>query len=47
MGKILNDMIGESWNPTPRPEERQPATRGVYVTLERQIKCALTTHRIH
>ena len=35
--KILGDMAGEPWNP-----ERQPGTRGVYITLNRPIKCGGT-----
>ena len=32
------EMIGDPWNPTPQPKDKAPQVRGVYITLERQIK---------
>ena len=36
--KMLTEMNGEPWNPTAHHQERPPQVRGVYITLERQIK---------
>ena len=36
--KVLTEMNGEPWNPTAHHQDRPPQVRGVYVTLERQIK---------
>ena len=35
--KMLTEMNGEPWNPVP-PKDKAPQARGVYITLERQIK---------
>ena len=35
--KMLNEMNGEPWNPMP-PKDKAPQVRGVFTTLERQIK---------
>ena len=35
--KMLTEMNGEPWNPVP-PKDKAPQVRGVYITLERQIK---------
>ena len=32
--KMLTEMIGDPWNPTPQPRDKAPQ---VYITLERQI----------
>ena len=34
----LNEMIGGSWNTSPRQEEKQQTRCGVYTTLKRQIR---------
>ena len=36
--KMLTDMNGEPWNPTGHHQDKPPQVRGVYITLERQIK---------
>ena len=36
--KMLAEMIGDPWNPTPQPKEKPPRVSGVHITLERQIK---------
>ena len=36
--KMLTEIIGDPWNPTPQPKDKAPQVRGVYITLERQIK---------
>ena len=40
--KMLTDMNGEPWNPTGHHQDRPPQVRGVYITLERQIKYGCT-----
>ena len=35
---MLTEMIGDPLNPTPQPKDKAPQMRGVYITLERQIK---------
>ena len=40
--KMLTEMIGDPWNPTPQPKDKPPQVRGVHITLERQIKCGGT-----
>ena len=35
---MLTEMNGDPWNPTPQPRDKPPQVRGVYITLERQIK---------
>ena len=35
---MLTEMNGEPWNPTTHHQDRLPQVRGVYITLERQIK---------
>ena len=40
--KMLTEMIGHPWNPTPQPRDKPPQVRGVYITLERPIKCGGT-----
>ena len=35
--KMLTEMNGEPWNPVPA-KDKAPQVRGVYITLERQIK---------
>ena len=34
---VLNEMIGEFWNTSPRQEEKPQIQCGVYITLKRQI----------
>ena len=36
--KMLTEMNGEPWNPTAHHHDKPPQVRGVYITLERQIK---------
>ena len=36
--KMLTEMNGEPWNPTAHHQDKPPQVRGVYITLERQIK---------
>ena len=36
--KMLTDMNGAPWNPTGHHQGKLPQVRGVYITLERQIK---------
>ena len=36
--KMLTEMNGEPWNPTAHHQDTPPQVRGVYITLERQIK---------
>ena len=36
--KMLTEMDGDPWNPTPQSRDKPPQVRGVYITLERQIK---------
>ena len=36
--EMLTEMIGDPWNPTPQPKDKAPQVRGVYITLECQIK---------
>ena len=36
--KMLTEMNGEPWNPKAHHRDRPPQARGVYITLERQIK---------
>ena len=39
MGQLmLTEMNGEPWNPTGHHQDKPPQVRGVYITLERQIK---------
>ena len=35
---MLTEMNGEPWNATVHHQDRPPQTRGVYITLELQIK---------
>ena len=35
---MLTEMNGEPWNPTAHHQDKPPQVRGVYITLERQIK---------
>ena len=37
-GKVLNEMVGDPWNPAPQPKDKPQAPRGVYITLDRQFK---------
>ena len=34
---MLDEMIGDYWNPT-QPKEKPQVPHGVYITLDRQIK---------
>ena len=36
--KMLTELNGEPWNPTGHHQDKPPQVRGVYITLERQIK---------
>ena len=36
--KMLTEMIGDPWKPTPQPKDKPPQVRGAHITLERQIK---------
>ena len=36
--RMLNEMIGDPWNTSPRQEEEPRINYEVYVTLERQIR---------
>ena len=36
--KMLTEMKGEPWNPTAHHQDKPPQVRGVYITLESQIK---------
>ena len=36
--KMLTEMNGDPWNPTPQSRDKPPQMRGVYITLERQIE---------
>ena len=36
--KMLTEMNGEPWNPTGHHQDKPPQVRGVYITVERQIK---------
>ena len=36
--KMLTEMNGEPWNQTTHHQDRPPQVRGVFITLERQIK---------
>ena len=36
--KMLTEMNGDPWTPMPQPRDKPPQVRGVYITLERQIK---------
>ena len=42
--KMLTEMNGEPWNPV-SPKDKAPQVRGVYITLERQIKHGGTESR--
>ena len=35
---MLTEMNGEPWSPTAQHQDKSPQARGVYITLERQIK---------
>ena len=35
---MLTEMNGEPWSPTAQHQDKSPQPRGVYITLERQIK---------
>ena len=37
--RVLNEMIGDFWNTSPRQEEKLQIQCGVYITLRRQIRC--------
>ena len=39
---MLTDMNGEPWNPTGHHQDKPPQVRGMYITLERQIKYGRT-----
>ena len=36
--KMLAEMTGEPWNPTAHHQDKPPQVRGVFISLERQIK---------